>query len=70
MSTLAARVIQVRAEGEQFDNGAGLHTVTVDGDSFDALAALTAQGARALAAALNAAADKLDQHAPIAYTLL
>lgn len=52
--------ITVRAEGEQFSSGAEQRVISVDESS--GLGALTATDARALAAALLNAAERLDGH--------
>ncbi|MGE3842412.1 MAG: hypothetical protein AB7I50_12575 [Vicinamibacterales bacterium] len=60
--TLSARKIEVRAEGEQFADGAELRVIALDADEPDALGMMTACDARALAVALLDAAQRLDGH--------
>lgn len=58
--TLAARTVEVRAEGEQHDDGSAWRTIAVETDACEGLATLTPIDARALAAALLEAADRID----------
>jgi hypothetical protein len=65
---LASRTVEVRAEGEQFDNGAEQRVIAVDAEHFDALACLTSIDARALAPALLDTAERMDGHrCPVAH---
>lgn len=57
---MASHTVEVRAEGEQHDNGTTWRTISVETDAFDGLAALTPIDARAQAAALIDAADRID----------
>jgi hypothetical protein len=60
--TATRRTVEVRAEGEQHSDGSAWRMIAVDADT-DGLGALTSIDARAMAAALLAAADELDRHA-------
>lgn len=59
--TAIGRAIEIRTEGEQFDDDSAWRTIALETDDFDGLAMLTPLDARTVAAALVAAADRIEK---------